>query len=134
MINDRNMITTALFFLNNAAIDNRTHVAQLFFQKTTEDQCVVMCYNTSNLVSAYESASSTSMKSVLHDLQGYLNDMASYVGGRDNIREFAEEVVSRFPGNFRTSNLSDFPPGKMTDGAMAELLNALRVSTPHARV
>jgi hypothetical protein len=123
-----NMITTALYFFPNAGIDVKDQIAQLFFQKTTDGDCVAMVVPVVDaLVKSIESTPSESLRSVLRDIQGYVNRLAEHVGGRDNLRDFAEGVVSRFPFNLKTSALNDFPPEKLTEGAMAELIHAVKV-------
>lgn len=129
---DHKMITTALYFFPDAGIDVKDQIAQLFFQKTTDGDCVAMVVPIVDvLVKQIETTSSDSLRLVLRDIQGYVNRIAEFVGGREDIREFSEAVVSRFPLNLKTSTLSDFPPEKLTQGAFAELIHAVRVHVPH---
>lgn len=122
------MITTALYFFPNAGIDTKEQVAQLVFQKTTSGECTAMVFPiVEATVSCIAQTTSPSMKAVLLDVQKYVNSLAQHIGGREDVREFAEEVVSRFPFNFKTSNLNDFPPESLSAGALAEFAHAIRV-------
>ena len=131
-MNNRMMVTTALYFFPNAGIDDRAHVAQLFFQKTASGECYAVVFPVvETTVSCLEQTASASLRQVLRDIQKYVNGLAEFIGGRENIREFAEEVVSRFPLNFKTSQISDFPPESLAEGALAELAHAVRVAVNH---
>jgi hypothetical protein len=132
MNDDRKIVTAALYFFPNAGIDVREHVAQLFFQKASNGECFAIVFPLSDAtVSCFEQTESASLRHVLRDIQKYVNGLAEFVGGRDDVYDFAQEVVSRFPLNFKTSQISDFPPQSLAEGALAEVAHAVRVAVQH---
>jgi len=117
-----NMLHATLYFYPDARKNGRQRVGEVFFQRVNND-IVPFVVPSRDLVAVIDGVTNASMRAILADLNGYIEDVAKLSSRTTDLMKVAQTVVSCFPSNLRVTEFLEFPPESL-DEKLRESLRA----------